>query len=92
MRSTVEERRVKMAAETTTATPNDVKRFSVNFSQSIYQVLEELAKIRGKSLSETLRDAIALFKWFEDTRQQGAKILVEYPDGKIREIVPIGAQ
>ncbi len=57
---------------------------SVNFAPDTYKALEELAE--GKSISEALRDAIALSKWFKDTRQEGGKILVER-NGVIREIL-----
>ncbi len=67
----------------------DVKRVTVSFSQSAYNTLEELAAAKGKSLSETLRDALAHEKWLLDTREkEGARILVER-DGKLREIVQI---
>jgi len=66
-----------------------VKRVSVNFSASTYEALDELAKAQNNgNLSEALRDAIALSKWFYETRKQGANILVER-DGKLREIVKI---
>jgi hypothetical protein len=38
-------------------------------------------------MSEVLRDAIALEKWVMDATKQGSRILVEHPDGKIRELV-----
>jgi hypothetical protein len=37
-------------------------------------------------MSEVLRDAVSLEKWFENTREKGGQILVER-DGKLREIV-----
>ena len=65
-----------------------MKRVILDFSPSTYQALEEFAKARGSSLSEALRDAIALSKWFKDTQDQGANILVER-DGQLREVVKI---
>jgi predicted DNA-binding protein len=64
-----------------------VHRVNVNFAESTYAALEDLAKRKGKTKAEVLRDAIALEKWFQDTREQGAKILVER-DGKTRELSP----
>lgn len=73
----------------TTIMEDKVKRVSVNFSSSIYQALEDLAREQNNgNLSEALRDAIALSKWFQETRKQGARILIER-DGTIREIVKI---
>lgn len=65
---------------------DEVKRVSANFSASTYQALEELAKAKGGSMADALRDAIALSKWFKDTQARGDKILVE-SNGKLREIV-----
>lgn len=58
----------------------------IDFSPSTYHTLEELAK--HSSLGDALRDAIALSKWFQDTRDKGGRILVER-DGKLREVVTI---
>lgn len=63
-------------------------RFTVNFSGDAYQALEHLAERKGKSMSEVLRDAIALEKWFQDTIEAGAKVLVEDHSGRVREVVP----
>lgn len=68
---------------------NDIKRVTVSFSPGAYQTLEELAQAKGKSLSETLRDAIAHEKWLLDTREkEGARILIER-NGSLREVVQI---
>lgn len=63
-------------------------RFNVNFSEGAYRDLSTLAERKGKTMSEVLRDAIALERWFEDTTRAGSKVLVEQPDGSIREVVP----
>lgn len=68
---------------------NDIKRVTVSFSSNAYQTLEDLARAKGKTLSETLRDAIAHEKWLIDTREkEGARILIER-DGSLREVVQI---
>jgi hypothetical protein len=64
-----------------------VHRVNVNFSESAYETLEELAKRKGKSMSEILRDAIALEKWFDDTYREGGRFLVDR-DGETREVIP----
>jgi hypothetical protein len=63
-------------------------RFNVNFSEGAYRDLNTLAERKGKSMSEVLRDAVALERWFDETRREGNKVLVEQPDGRIREVVP----
>lgn len=62
-------------------------RVNVNFSDDAYETLKEIARSRDKTISEVLRDAIALERWYEDTKQEGARVLVEREDGQLREIV-----
>jgi hypothetical protein len=62
-------------------------RVNVNFSENAYKTLEDLADRKGKTLSEVLRDAIALEKWFQDTTDEGGKVLVEQ-EGRAREVIP----
>jgi predicted transcriptional regulator len=64
----------------------DVKRVSVNFSESAYDDLKKLADSQGLTVSEALRRAIALNKWFIET-QKDSSILVEDRNGKVREIL-----
>jgi len=63
------------------------RRVNVNFSDEAYGTLDRLAKRKGKTMSEVLRDAIALEAWFDETRSEGAHVLIER-DGKIQEIIP----
>jgi len=62
-------------------------RVNVNFTDAAYRELNELAQSRGKTMSEILRDSIALERWFDETKREGSRVLVER-DGKVREIVP----
>ena len=48
-------------------------RFNVNFSEGAYRDLSTLAKRKDTTMSEVLRDAIALERWFEETRREGGK-------------------
>ena len=64
-------------------------RVNVNFASSTYQALEDLAGVKGKSKSEVLRDAIVHEKWFQDARKHGSRVLVEEPNGKVREIISL---
>ena len=65
----------------------NVHRVNVNFSEDAYDELTELAQRKGKTVSDLLRDAIALERWFDETKREGSRVLVER-DGKVREIVP----
>ena len=62
-------------------------RVNANFSPECYEVLSEIAKRRGKSLSDVLRDAIAFEKWYQDTVDQGGHVLVERGSGRPQELV-----
>ena len=62
-------------------------RVNVNFSDDAYEALKEIARRKGKSISEVIRDAIALEKWYEDTKREGGRVIVELDDGRTREIV-----
>ncbi len=65
----------------------NVHRVNVNFSEDAYQELAKLAERKGKTISDLLRDAIALEQWFDETNRQGDRVLVER-DGKVREVIP----
>jgi hypothetical protein len=62
-------------------------RFNVDFNNEANEILEDLAKEQGATKAEILRRAIALEKWFADTRRKGGKVLVETEDGKVLEVV-----
>ena len=64
-------------------------RINVVFSKEINDMLESIARRKGKTKSEILRDAISLEKWFNDVLDEGGHVLVER-DGKIREVLPLG--
>lgn len=65
------------------------RRVNVNFSEQAYRALEDLSTHTGKSMSEVLRDAIALKVWFHETLAQGNRVLVEKPNGSIREVLSV---
>lgn len=64
------------------------RRINVNFSQSAYETLDQLAAQKGKSMSEVLRDAIQLEKWLTDAKAEGWHVLLE-KSGRVRELVQI---
>jgi hypothetical protein len=64
------------------------RRLNVVFSDSAYNTLRDLADRNDKTISDVVRDAIALQKWFNDTRRAGGRILVE-ERGRVREILNI---
>jgi len=64
----------------------NTRRVNMNLPQKTYDQLEKLAAEKGKTLSEVIRDALALELWFEETRDEGGRVLVER-NGKAREII-----
>ena len=62
------------------------KRVNVNFSDEVYGELAEIAKERGVTLSEVLRDAVTLEKYVADTKKEGGRLLVER-EGETRELL-----
>jgi hypothetical protein len=61
-------------------------RLNVTFSESAYRTLEDLARRKGTSMAEVLRDAVALEKWVQDAKEEGGRVLIER-DGNARELV-----
>lgn len=62
-------------------------RVNVNFSDEAYKELTEMARRRNKTLSDVLRDALALEKWYEEAKEEGSKVLVERKNGRMREVL-----
>jgi len=63
------------------------QRININLSDEAYASLQKLALLKDKNMSETLRDALALEKWFQNTRKEGGHILVK-KGREIHEIIP----
>ena len=64
------------------------KRININLSDKAFEELQELSGRKGKNMSEILRDALALEKWFQDTQDDGDNILVENTDtGTARHVI-----
>jgi hypothetical protein len=62
------------------------KRVNVNFSEDTFRIIENLARKRGMTVSDVIREAILLEKWFNEMEDEGGRILVER-DGKFRELM-----
>jgi hypothetical protein len=67
-----------------------MRRVNINFTDQAYRTLTDLSAHSGHSMSQVLRDAIALKAWFDETRAQGNRVLVETRSGGIREVMSIG--
>jgi hypothetical protein len=67
--------------------PKRIHRVNVNFSDDAWRTLKDLARRKGKTISEVIRDAIALEMWAQNTWESGARILVEH-DWRVHELIP----
>jgi hypothetical protein len=65
---------------------SESKRFNLIMSDKAYKDLEELARRKGKPMSDVIRDALALEMWLDETQREGGRILVER-GGKAREVI-----
>ena len=66
----------------------DTIKISANLSEEVISALKEIARKRGISLTEALRQAISHEKYFLDAKEDNKKVLVEdTKSGKIRELV-----
>jgi len=62
------------------------KRQSITFTDEAADLVENLAAKRGVSVSEVVREAIALEKWLQDRQSANEKILVKKDDEPAREV------
>lgn len=63
------------------------KRRNDSDERTTRDAIEEIARRRGKPISEVLRDAIALEMYVQETWENDGRVIVER-DGKKKEIVP----
>jgi hypothetical protein len=61
-------------------------QMQLNFSDAAYSAIQTLSRRSGRTMAEVLRDAIGLERWFLDTVESGARVLVEH-DGTAREVI-----
>lgn len=76
--ATTETKRRPMATKT---------KLSVNLSEEATEVVRELATRRGSSVSDVLREAIALYKFILDERQRGGDFTLTHDAGHTHERV-----
>jgi hypothetical protein len=62
------------------------RRLNFKLSEPVFRALERMARSKGTTMSDVLRDALALEQWVEEERAQGGRILVER-NGEVRELV-----
>jgi len=69
------------------ATSLKVFKTSVNLPESTVIALEALAKKRGKSMSQIIRDAISTETFLQETADNGSKVLIKDKDDTLRQLL-----
>jgi hypothetical protein len=75
---------MKAARKKESSDENEVR---VSFSASVYEMLEEIAQRKGKSVTEVIEDAIGLERWYLRTRDNGERVIIEGKNGDVWELV-----
>ncbi len=65
------------------------RRTHVYFSDQAWATLTDMSARSGSSMSEVLRKSLSTYRWFLQTRAQGNRVLVERPDGSLREVLSL---
>ncbi len=59
---------------------------TVSFSTEVFEMLEEIARKKNKTVTEVIEEAIGLERWYQKTRDEGGRIIVEKTNGDKWEI------
>ena len=65
-----------------------VTKISANLPNGVVEDLRNIATSEAITMTQALRNAIALYKYVSGEMRTGGKLLVERPDGHIREVIP----
>lgn len=66
---------------------SDVTKVTVNLPNSVVEELRKLAEANNTTLTDAIRQSIQINKYLTDQEAQNAKLLIETPDGKFKQIV-----
>jgi hypothetical protein len=64
----------------------ETRTIEVIVSDEAYEALQEIAERRGIGVAEALKEAVALERWYLETKEDGSRVLV-VKDGDARELV-----
>lgn len=68
-------------------TKSKMIKMSVNLSSEAVDALQELARKRGTTVTEALRQVIGTAKYLDEVLTADGKVLVEDRRGRVRELV-----
>lgn len=75
------------ATDTARPAPMVERRLNVKMSDAAYDDLQRFAEATGRTISEVVRHALALELWWERNRREQKRVLLELPNGQLREVV-----
>lgn len=58
----------------------------MTFSDQAWQTIEDLSRETGAPMSEVIRQALGMYRWYRTARSMGQHVLVER-EGSVREVV-----
>lgn len=64
-----------------------VYKTSVNLPDVTLAALEDIAKKRGKTMSQVIRDAIATEQVLQEAAESKAKVLIKEKDGSVKQLI-----
>lgn len=62
-------------------------KLTVNLPDQTVEAIQEIARKRGTTVTEALRQAIESQRFFQDEVDNGSKLLIKSPDESYREIL-----
>jgi len=69
------------------AVTQPLRRVPIDFTEEAYDRLEEIARRKGTSVGDVIRDALRLESWYQDQRSQGNQVLVkDKRNGRMYEV------
>ena len=63
-----------------------MRKLTLTLSEKDYKTIEDLAKQKERGKTDIIREALNLAQWYETERSEGSRIIIERPDGKLREL------
>ncbi len=63
------------------------REIEVVISDEAYEALEDIAHRRGIGISDALKEAVALEKWYLEAKEDGRRVIVLDESGDAQELV-----
>lgn len=80
-------RRVEVMTATDEPTASGARRSTLSFTGDVGAVVDELTVRRELTLTALVRRALRTYKCIDDAALRGARVLIEEPNGDVKELV-----